>query len=176
MGLGNIERVAVFIDNSNLYKGLKSNYGNVKIDYYKFGQELTGEERQLMRIYFYTSPYPREINEEIYKNQQRFLSKVKQTPYVEVKLGRLVKRDSTIVEKGVDIFMAVDMLKYAYSNNYDTAIVVTGDGDFAEAVQAVKDVGKHVEHAYFRDSSDALKDASDKFILLERELLDKCLL
>ena len=45
--------------------------------------------------------------------------------------------------------VATDLLKLAWDNLYDTAILVSGDGDFAYAVQAVKDIGKHVEVAAF---------------------------
>jgi len=50
------------------------------------------------------------------------------------------------VKKGVDIAMAVEMLSLAQRNVYDTAVLVTGDGDFAYAVQAVEECGKHVEN------------------------------
>jgi uncharacterized LabA/DUF88 family protein len=90
-------------------------------------------------------------------------------------LGRLEPRGNTFIEKGVDIFMAVDMLKYAYDDIYDVAIVVSGDGDFAEAVEAVKDLGKHVEHAYFRNApTTALKIACDKHIPLDEVCLSPC--
>ena len=71
--------------------------------------------------------------------------------------------------------MAVDMINFAYKDNYDTAIIVTGDGDFAEAINAVKDHGKHVEHAYFQNSSNALRRVSDRFIVLNHSLLNTCL-
>jgi uncharacterized LabA/DUF88 family protein len=53
------------------------------------------------------------------------------------------------VEKGVDMMIGVDILKNAYEDLYDTAILVSGDGDFYPALQAAKDQGKHVEIAAF---------------------------
>jgi len=71
--------------------------------------------------------------------------------------------------------IAVDMLKYAYDDTYDTAILVSGDGDFAAAVNAVKDRGKHVEHAYFKDApSVALRKAYDKYIPLDKDFISPC--
>ncbi len=110
------------------------------------------ENRKLIRIYYYNAPHKKEIDEEKYKSQQKFFSLLERTPYLELKLGRLEPRGDTFIEKGVDILLAVDMLKYAYDDLYDTAILVSGDGDFAAAVNAVKDRGKHVEHAYFKDA------------------------
>jgi uncharacterized LabA/DUF88 family protein len=59
-------------------------------------------------------------------------------------------RGDVAVEKGVDIMLATDLLRFAWADRYDVAIVVSGDGDFAYAVQAVKDMGKHVEVAAFQ--------------------------
>jgi uncharacterized LabA/DUF88 family protein len=52
---------------------------------------------------------------------------------------------------------------------------VSGDGDFAATVNAVKDRGKHVEHAYFKAApSVALRKACDKYIALDRNFLSPC--
>ena len=45
--------------------------------------------------------------------------------------------------------VATDLLRFAWENLYDVAVLVSGDGDFSYAVQAVKDMGKHVEVAAF---------------------------
>lgn len=69
------------------------------------------------------------------------------------------------------------MLKYAYNNQYDTAILVSGDGDFAEAIEAVRDLGKYVEHAYFDTAkTEALKKACNKHIPLNQSALRTCFL
>ena len=43
--------------------------------------------------------------------------------------------------------IGVDVLSLASKNLIDVAILVSGDGDLAEAVKAVKELGKHVELA-----------------------------
>ena len=58
-------------------------------------------------------------------------------------------RGDVTVEKGVDIMLATDLLRFAWNDLYDVAILVSGDGDFAYALQAAKDRGKHVEVAAF---------------------------
>lgn len=68
------------------------------------------------------------------------------------------------------------MLKYAFSDIYDIAILISSDGDFAEAVNAVKDLGKHVEYAHFNaGKSKHLMDCCDKSTLLTVELIQSCL-
>ncbi|HSW57950.1 MAG TPA: NYN domain-containing protein, partial [Dehalococcoidales bacterium] len=50
-----------------------------------------------------------------------------------------------------------------------TAILVSGDADFAYAVQAVKNMGKHVEVAYFENGiSKDLLDIADHRYLMDR--------
>ena len=73
------------------------------------------------------------------------------------------------VEKGIDIMLATDLLYFAWTNLYDVAILVSGDGDFAYALQTVKNLGKQVEVAYFENNiSKDLLDVSD-----QRNLLDQ---
>lgn len=162
----------VFIDGSNLYHGLKKIIKNTHIDFSKFPQKLCGQ-RKLIRAYFYIAPVAREGNEEKYRAQQKFFSALDNISYLTKKLGRLEKRDNTWVEKGVDVQLAVDMLSMAVKNLYDTAILVSGDGDFAGVVEAVKDLGKHVEVAYVSQSYH-LKSSCDKFILLNADFLKDC--
>ena len=56
---------------------------------------------------------------------------------------------SVFEEKGVDIDLAVDMLSGAFEDRYDTAILVSSDGDFKPVVQAVQRRGKRVEYVFF---------------------------
>lgn len=170
-----MERVAVFIDGSNFYHGCMTALpAGTRVDLERFAARLVGE-RQLIRVYYYTAVVRREDGEERYQNQQRFLERLRHLRYFQVKLGRLMPRHGTVVEKGVDVNIAVDMLKYACSNAYDTAILVSGDGDFATAVEAVKDLGKHVENAYFDTGrSQELQTVCDAFIRLDRAYMQDC--
>ena len=171
-----MERVVIFVDGSNFYHGLKANIGKTRLNFYNFAKLLCGDDRKLIRIYYYNAPVKKENNEERYKSQQHFFSSLRNTPYLQLKLERLEPRGNTFIEKGVDILIAVDMLKYAYDDTYDTTILVSGDGDFVAAVNAVKDRGKHVEHAYFKGSSMALRQACDEHIILDSDFLAPCLI
>ena len=161
-----MDRVAVFIDGSNLYKGLVSTIGpDYRLDFISFVRELTGE-RKLLRAYYYNAPLPAE--DPAAKAHQSFLNYLKRVPYVAVRLGRLERRGDTFVEKGVDIQIAIDMLKLAYSDAYDTAVLVSGDGDFAEVIRVVQDMGKQVENTTFSPlSSYRLAQQADVFFPLE---------
>ena len=141
-------RVAIFIDGSNLYHSLEENCSRYDLDFGAFSIKLAGE-RQLFRTYYYNVLRDQERNPQAYQDQQKFLSALYNTPYLDVRLGGSKIRGETAVEKGVDIMLATDLLRFAWTDLYDVAILVSGDGDFAYAVQAVKDMGKHVEVAAF---------------------------
>jgi len=165
----------VFIDGPNLYRTLMQEMGDARVDYVKFSNKLVGPDRRLVRTYYYTALVPRTGNVLIHDNQQRLLQALRRTPYVHVRLGRLERRGGTYVEKGVDVQLAVDMLRHAYRGNYDTAILVSGDGDFAAVIEAVTEMGKSVEVASTKTGrSDRLFDVADRIICLDEAFMADC--
>ena len=141
-------RVAVFIDGSNLYHSLEENCKRFDVDFAAFATKLCNG-RSLFRTYYYNVLRERDRNPQAYEDQQKFLTALYNTPYLEVRLGGSKMRGDVAIEKGIDIMLATDLLRLAWDDHYDVGIVVSGDGDFAYAVQAVKDLGKHVEVAAF---------------------------
>ena len=76
------------------------------------------------------------------------------------------------VLKEDDIHMAVDLVEGAFTDKYDKAILVSGDGDFVPAVKSVKKISKIVSNASFkRSSSTNLKKNCDELIRLNEEIL-----
>ena len=142
------ERVMVFIDGSNLYHVLTQSCGRHDLQFDKFALKLANG-RDLKRIYYYNIRQESDTNPNMGVEQQKFLDSMYDTPYVEVRLGIWKQRGDIMVEKGVDVMLATDLITHAYKDHYDTAIVVSGDADFYPALQAVKDVGKHIEVAAF---------------------------
>ena len=148
-----MERVAVFIDGSNLYNGMRDNLSNTRVNLKTFVKQLTGE-RDVMRTYYYNAPLTDDYESDLREGQQRFFESLRRIPYVTVRLGRLHRRnDGSLVEKGIDVAIAVECLSLAYENTYDTALLVSGDSDYVELVEALKRRGKHVECAMFKNQS-----------------------
>ncbi len=141
-------RVAIFIDGSNLYHSLEENCNRFDVDFGAFAAKLTNG-RTHFRTYYYNVLRDPDRNPQAYQDQQKFLSALYATPYLEVRLGTAKMRGDVAVEKGVDIMLATDVLRMAWENLYDVAIVVSGDGDFAYALQAAKNYGRHIEVAAF---------------------------
>ncbi|MEJ7554858.1 MAG: NYN domain-containing protein [Desulfurococcaceae archaeon] len=172
----NYERVVIFIDGSNLFHAIR--YMNIRIDYQKLVDFLK-EDRKLIRAYFYGAiPQEKDIKKnspewESYMRQKRFLEELS-LQGIKVKLAKLRKLPSgEYVEKEVDIMLATDMLSMAYTNTYDTAVLVSGDSDFSYTVEEVQRIGKRVENASFkRTSSYQLRKVCDRFLLLD-DYLDR---
>lgn len=192
----------IFVDGSNFYHGLREEFEIKKdeahkvptVDFSKFANFLCGS-RKLEKIYYYNAPLSQNNEDkESYKEQQRFFNSLRFVPNLIFTKGRLEKRSIRIehkgvaklfgkesvsfyVEKGIDVNIAVDMLKLAFTNQYDTAILVSGDGDFASAVEAVKSLGKKVECAYVsKRKCYHLRQVANRFISLDKSNLIPCLI
>ncbi len=166
------ERLAAFIDGSNLYHALEENCGRMDLDFGAFVNKMCGE-RQLFRAYYYNILQDPERRGTAYQEQQKFLATLYNTPYLEVCLGISKYRGDVLIEKGVDIMMATDVLQFAYRDLYDVAVLVSGDADFAYAMQAVKNLGKHVEVVAFPSNlSYELTQTADVLHVLERDFFD----
>jgi len=176
------ERVAIFIDGSNFYHAIRNTYA-IPVNFEHLVRFLSSG-RRLLRTYYYITSVPEDKDRDEARKQQKFLNYLRSVPYFEIRYGRLERRLSECrgckqkfeywTEKGVDVALAVDMVRMAYSpqNSYDTAILVSGDGDFSIAVKTIKDVGKNVECAYVnRKWALQLSGECDKFIEITKEAL-----
>jgi len=162
------ERVAIFIDGSNLYHALRANLGRFNVNFAEFVGKLCGS-RRLFRTYYYNVLQDPTQRPDAYREQQEFLDILRKTSYMEVRLGSTKIAQGIPVEKGVDVMLATDLLYFAWNDFYDTAVLVSGDSDFAYALQAIKNMGKHVEVAYFESGiSRDLLDIADNRHLLNR--------
>jgi uncharacterized LabA/DUF88 family protein len=147
---------------------MRENLSNTRVNLQELIKQLR-RERDLVRAYYYNAPLTEDYDEELREGQQRFFESLRKIPYVTVRLGRLHRRqDGSLVEKGIDVAIAVESLALAYENAFDTALLVSGDGDYVELVEALKRRGKHVECAMFRNqSAGILLEYSDVFLPLD---------
>jgi uncharacterized LabA/DUF88 family protein len=170
------KRVIIFIDGSNLYHLVKKLVPEKKpndFDFNKFIKFLI-KDKELVRVYYYNCPMDRRKSEEGYIKQQKFFDKIQRIPKFTFVLCRMQKKKVdgiiTYEAKEDDIHLAVDMVKLAYNNAYDTAILVSSDGDFVPAINAVQEIGKKVEDIGFEHKfSFHLKQVCDKFTKLKKK-------
>ncbi|WP_155706801.1 NYN domain-containing protein [Gloeocapsopsis dulcis] len=154
--LENRGRVSIFIDGSNLfYAALQL---GIEIDYTKLLCRLTGGSR-LLRSFFYTGV------DRTNEKQQGFLLWMRRNGY-RVIAKELVQLPDGSKKANLDVEIAVDMM--ALVDSYDTAVLVSGDGDLAYAANAVSYRGARVEVVSLRTmTSDSLINVSDRYIDLE---------
>ena len=175
---------AIFIDGSFLFKC--ANSMSTRINYKKLKNLFLNTGDHLVSASYYTA-LPNEYDME--EKHRTFLKVLKKDVRVKVRSVPLLKSfdksydptsgqpplesHSSRYSKGEDILLACDMVKGAYSNQYDVAILISGDGDFVPAVQAVQDAGKPVIVASFHNSlSHALELEASDVVYLD-EVLDR---
>ena len=77
-------------------------------------------------------------------------------------------------EKAVDVMIAVDMSVMAFSGEYDSAYLLSADGDFTPAVEFVKKIGRRV-YAVSPAQCAALAQATT-YIRLRPEWFNDCVI
>jgi len=152
----NRNRVAIFIDGSNLFYAAMQL--GIELDYTRLLSCLTANAR-LLRAFFYTGI------DRANEKQQGFLLWMRRNGY------RVVTKDLIQLPDGskkanLDVEIAVDMLTLA--DHVDTAILVSGDGDLSYAVNAIAYRGVRVAVVSLRSmTSDSLINVADCYIDLE---------
>jgi uncharacterized LabA/DUF88 family protein len=88
---------------------------------------------------------------------------------VTIKTVPLKKRpDSRIIEKGIDTLISKDILTFAFKDKFDTAILVSGDGDFIPIIDEIKSYGKKVELWAFKHTlGKELKNKVDTYTYID---------
>ena len=167
------ERVSIFIDGSNLYHSLKRY--SIKIKFEDIINKIE-TKREIVDIFYYTALLDKDFDENRYKEHKRFLDKIKKIPKFNIILCNLRKiileNGSVHFEiKGDDIYLATDLIKGAYEDLYDVAIIVSGDEDFIPAIKLAQKNGKKVINAFFpKTSSYLLRNCCDGSINLKKAL------
>ncbi len=78
-------------------------------------------------------------------------------------------------EKGVDILLVADMIKYAYQDRYEIALLATGDADFIPAVELAQTLKKEVINLHFYANSSAeLRNACNSHRLIQVDAQGNC--
>ncbi len=149
-------RVAIFIDGGNLfYAALQL---GIEINYKKLLRCLTAGSR-LLRPFFYTG-----VDSDNDK-QQSFLLWMRRNGY-RVIAKELLEFPDGSKKADLDVEISVDMM--TLTGCYDTAVLVSGDGDLAYAVNAVSYRGVRVEIVSLRSmTSDSLINVADAYVDLQ---------
>ena len=140
-------RTLVFVDGFNVYHAIKTpRLGKYRwLNYWKLAEEFLQPKDQLVGVLYFTAIPPWDIHK---RNRHKRLISANQFYGVQVISGKFrytTKRCRkcrqeyhTYEEKRTDVNIAVHLLKNAQEDNYDKAVLVSGDSDIIPAIEAVK--------------------------------------
>ncbi|MDD3284371.1 MAG: NYN domain-containing protein [Patescibacteria group bacterium] len=168
----NNKRVAVFIDNSNVFGNMrdlkKSGINWVCLYDPEFLAKKLAGNRELVYTGFYCTRPPAYLlkgnNDEKYKfnTANKYYSEIEKNPSVSVKYGDLKGTRGNLIEKNLDTQISSDMVEMAAFDKYDIAIIVSNDGDYKSAIESTKKFNKKIEVLFFQGSlSMSLRSVSD---------------
>lgn len=129
-------RIAIFIDSANVVYSLKDL--GWKIDYKKFKRYFQRKSK-VAGIYFYSSYVDdSEKQRSLFEMLSRigFIVRSKELKYIKQKDGTILKKGNLDVELTIDAVTAL--------RKYQTAILLSGDSDFAALVNYLKGRRKRV--------------------------------
>ena len=151
------QRVAILIDVQNLYHSAKNLY-RARVN---FGAILKTavSNRQLIRVFAYV------VRTKSGEEKPFFEALTKLG--IETRVRDLKEFYGGLKKADWDVGISVDAVRIAPS--VDTICLASGDGDFLQLVDFLKNQGKRVEViAFGRSTASELKEAADEFIDLEK--------
>jgi len=149
--------MAVLIDVQNLYHSAKNLY-QARVNFGEILKLATGQ-RNLIRALAYV------VRTKSGEEKPFFEALTKLG--IETRVRDLQEFYGGLKKADWDVGITVDAIRLAPS--VDTIVLVTGDGDFFQLVEYLKNQGKRVEViAFERSASAKLKESADEFIDLEK--------
>jgi uncharacterized LabA/DUF88 family protein len=149
------KRAIIIFDASNFYFRLKSLQLKNKqyFDYSKFSRFIAADTQLIAKYYAVgkleakpTDPPP---VQRMMANQQEIIGRLEKHGFI-IQLGYLLKSEGSFHEKGVDIYLAIDIIKGAFLNTYDICYLVSSDTDLLPAIWEAQQAGKQVVYVGFR--------------------------
>jgi uncharacterized LabA/DUF88 family protein len=152
------QRVAVFIDVQNMYHSAKNLY-NSKVNFAGILKTAVGD-RKLIRAFGYV------VRTKTGEEKPFFDALIKLG--IETRVRDLQEFFGGMKKADWDVGITVDAIKTASS--VDVVVLVSGDGDFIQLVEYLKNQGKRAEVLAFGKSASAkLKETADEFTDLGEE-------
>lgn len=172
------KKVLVQFDGSNLYNKVKRLLPQAHLtnfNYEELAKFLTKSARTRM-VYYVGEIRQYEGNrksEILYSNQQKLFTNLR-NQNIEIKLGYLLMSNEKFHEKGVDVQIAVDIVRGAIKNEYDKCYLFSSDTDLLPAIQTAKDEGKEIIYVAFENYvSRALLNNCSKTLILTKKQIDE---
>ena len=151
------QRVAVLIDVQNLYHSAKNLY-NARVNFREI-LKLAVSQRNLIRAFAYV------VRTKTGEEKPFFDALIKLG--IETRVRDLQEFFGGLKKADWDVGITVDAIKIAAS--VDAVVLASGDGDFIQLVEYLKNQGTRVEIiAFGQSASSKLREIADEFIDLEK--------
>ena len=152
------QRVAVLIDVQNLYHSAKNIYG-ARVNFREV-LKLAVSQRNLIRAFAYVVRTK--------TGEEKLFFEALTKLGIETRVRDLQEFYGGLKKADWDVGITVDAIRIAPS--IDTIVLASGDGDFIQLVEYLKNQGKRVEViAFSHSASSKLKEVADEFIDLEKK-------
>lgn len=112
----------------------------IKQDMLEYGKE--SEEYKKINEFLNKILIRKEAQEKLlrFASYQAFLD-VKRTP-LHYNSGEAIKGKG-LFQKGIDVLLAIDLVSHAFQDDFDVAIICSGDVDLLESIKLIKILGKN---------------------------------
>lgn len=172
-----MNKALIQFDGSNFYNKVKKMLPQIHLTHFDYVNlaKLIAKEKKLDITYYVGEirQYPKNKKSEmLYANQQRLFTNLRKQN-INIKLGYLLMSDGTFHEKGVDVQIAVDIVRGAIKDEYDIFYLISSDTDLLPAIQTAKEEGKKIVYVGFENfiSRALIKNCSLYVILKKKQIL-----
>jgi uncharacterized protein (TIGR00288 family) len=150
------QRVAVLIDVQNMYHSAKNLY-KAKVNFAEILKEAISG-RKLIRAFAYV------VRTKTGEEKPFFEALIKLG--IETRVKDLQEYYGGLKKADWDVGISIDAVRI--NPSVDTIVLVSGDGDFIQLIEYLKNQGKRVEvMAFGRSASSKIREVVDEFIDLE---------
>lgn len=171
-----MNKVLVQFDGSNFYKKVKKIDPQIHLtnfDYLGFCKKLS-RSAELKSVYYVGEIKKFQNNKKsqiLYSGQQSLFLNLR-TQKIDIKLGYILFSGGEYHEKGVDVQIAVDIVRGAIKNEYNICYLISSDTDLLPAIKDAIAEGKKIIYVAFEKyvSRALLKNCSSTIILKKADI------
>lgn len=174
-------QIAVFIDGAYLDRICESGGTRVRIDHEALVSRVCADHTLFRAYYFDSPPFqsnpPTEDERRRMSEKQSFFAHLERLPRFKVRQGTCVRRYDQngrlfYQQKGVDVHLAVDLVRVALRDRVSDIALVTGDADLIPAINVAVDEGIIVHLYHGRSCPATLLQACDDCVLMDSAFLE----
>ena len=184
-----MSRVSVFIDGFNLYYGLRAKHDRkyLWLDLVEVSRRLLRPGQELVGVHYFTAAVRNDPVSQ--RNQRVYLDALRSWGELDIVLGHYQEKHNacqecaatwrTYEEKETDVNIAVALVAAGVRDHFDTAILLSADGDLLPGVRTLKQFAPDKRVVVIfppRRRSDELRRVSDGSFTVSDAILRQSLL